>query len=156
MLQDRFDVRAVCCGVAKKAEPFANEFQADVVDGYRAMVSRNDIDAVMILERSWQGWLPVLAACDAGQGGLLGGRSAIRSDRRCRLFTSGSTSRGSRLWRNCRAICPRDPAIKRADRDETWCPALDLLPSPLSVTHPSPVGFATAIRWPKAAANWSS
>jgi predicted dehydrogenase len=67
MLQDRFDVRAICCGVAKKAEPVANEFQADLLDGYRTMVSRGDIDAVMILERSWQGWLPVLAACDAGK-----------------------------------------------------------------------------------------
>ncbi len=67
MLQDRFDVRAVCCGVAKKAEPIAAEFQADVMDGYRAMVARNDIDAVMILERSWHGWLPVIAACEAGK-----------------------------------------------------------------------------------------
>jgi len=66
-LRERFDVRAVCCGVSKKAEPIAAEFQADVVEGYRAMVSRADIDAVMILERSWHGWLPVLAACDAGK-----------------------------------------------------------------------------------------
>lgn len=67
MLRDRFDVRAVCCGVAKKAEPVAAEFQADVMDGYRAMVTRSDIDAVMILERSWHGWLPVIAACEAGK-----------------------------------------------------------------------------------------
>ncbi len=67
MLHDRFTVRAVCCGVAKKAEMVAQEFQADVVDGYRAMVNRSDIDAVLILERSWHGWLPVLAACDAGK-----------------------------------------------------------------------------------------
>lgn len=67
MLQERFDVRAVCCGVSKKAEPIAAEFQADLVDGYRAMVARADIDAVMILERSWHGWLPVLAACEAGK-----------------------------------------------------------------------------------------
>lgn len=67
MLQERFDVRAICCGVSKKAEPIAAEFQADLVEGYRAMVARADIDAVMILERSWQGWLPVLAACDAGK-----------------------------------------------------------------------------------------
>ena len=67
MLHDRFTVRAVYCGVAKKAEAVAAEFQADVVDGYRAMVNRSDIDAVMILERSWHGWLPVLAACEAGK-----------------------------------------------------------------------------------------
>lgn len=67
MLHDRFDVRAICCGVAKKAEPIAAEFQADIMDGYRAMVARSDIDAVMILERSWHGWLPVIAACEAGK-----------------------------------------------------------------------------------------
>lgn len=67
MLADRFDVRAVCCTVGKKAEPIAAEFQADIADGFRAMVARADIDAVMILERSWHGWLPVLAACDAGK-----------------------------------------------------------------------------------------
>ncbi len=73
MLSDRFDVRAICCNVSKKAEPVANEFQADLVDGYRTMVARHDIDAVMILERSWHGWLPVLAACDAGKAVYWGG-----------------------------------------------------------------------------------
>ncbi len=67
VLQDRFTVRAVYSTVAKKAEAVAAEFQADVVDGYRSMVNRADIDAVMILERSWHGWQPLLAACDAGK-----------------------------------------------------------------------------------------
>ena len=67
VLQDRFDVRAVYSPVAKLSESAANEFQADAVDGYRAMVSRCDIDAVMVLQRTWQQWLPVLAAADAGK-----------------------------------------------------------------------------------------
>ena len=67
MLHDRFDVRAVYSSISKLAENSAAEFQADPVDGYRALVQRCDIDAVMILERSWQGWLPVLAACEAGK-----------------------------------------------------------------------------------------
>ncbi len=67
MLHDRFDVRAVFTSVAKLAENSAAEFQADAVDGYRALVSRRDIDAVMILQRTWLGWLPMLAACDAGK-----------------------------------------------------------------------------------------
>lgn len=67
MLQDRFDVRAVYCPVAKLAENSAAEFQADPVDGYRVLVARCDIDAVMVLQRSWLGWLPLLAACDAGK-----------------------------------------------------------------------------------------
>lgn len=67
MLHDRFDVRAVFTPVPKLAETCAAEFQADPVDGYRALVSRSDIDAVMVLERSWTGWLPALAACEAGK-----------------------------------------------------------------------------------------
>jgi predicted dehydrogenase len=67
MLQDRFDVRAVYSTISKLAENCAAEFEADPVDGYRALVSRCDIDAVMVLKRSWLGWLPVIAACQAGK-----------------------------------------------------------------------------------------
>ena len=67
MLHDRFDVRAVFSTVTKLAENSASEFQADALDGYRVLVSRRDVDAVMILGRSWLGWLPMLAACDAGK-----------------------------------------------------------------------------------------
>ncbi len=67
MLHDRFDVRAVFSPVAKLAENTASEFQADAMDGYRALVSRCDIDAVMVLQRTWLGWLPMLAACEAGK-----------------------------------------------------------------------------------------
>ena len=67
MLHDRFDVRAVYSPVAKLAENSAGEFQADAVDGYRTLVGRCDIDAVMVLQRSWLGWLPMLAASEAGK-----------------------------------------------------------------------------------------
>ncbi|WP_145173876.1 Gfo/Idh/MocA family protein [Rubripirellula lacrimiformis] len=67
VLHDRFDVRAVFSTVAKLAENTAAEFQADVVDGYRALVNRCDIDAVIVLQKNWLGWLPVLAACEAGK-----------------------------------------------------------------------------------------
>jgi predicted dehydrogenase len=67
MLHDRFDVRAVFSPVAKLAENSASEFQADAVDGYRALVNRCDIDAVMVLKRTWLGWLPMLAAAEAGK-----------------------------------------------------------------------------------------
>lgn len=67
VLHDRFDVRAVFSTVAKLAENVAAEFQADVVDGYRSLVARCDIDAVIVLERNWLGWLPVMAACEAGK-----------------------------------------------------------------------------------------
>lgn len=67
MLHDKFDVRAVFSTVVKLAENVASDFQADVVDGYRALVSRGDVDAVVVLQRTWLGWLPVLAACEAGK-----------------------------------------------------------------------------------------
>ena len=67
MLDDRFDVRAVFTAVGKLSENCAREFQADIVDGYRALVSRCDIDAVMVLQRTWHGWLPMLAASEAGK-----------------------------------------------------------------------------------------
>lgn len=67
MLHDRFEVKAVYNSVPLLAEQAAREFGAARCDGYRALVGRNDVDAVLILENSWQGWLPILAACDAGK-----------------------------------------------------------------------------------------
>lgn len=67
MLHDRFEVRAVYNNVPLLAEQAAREFNAVQCDGYRALVGRHDIDAVLILENSWLGWLPMLAACDAGK-----------------------------------------------------------------------------------------
>jgi predicted dehydrogenase len=49
------------------AESTAAEFQADPIDGYRCLVCRCDIDAVLILKQCWLGWLPALAACHAGK-----------------------------------------------------------------------------------------
>ena len=67
MLDDRFDVRAVYSTISKLSESTAAEFQADPVDGYRALVCRCDIDAVMVLRQCWLGWLPAMAACQAGK-----------------------------------------------------------------------------------------
>ena len=66
-LSDRFEVRAVCCEIAHKAEKVAREFGAVALDGFRAMISRNDVEAVMILAPDWVGPLPILAACEAGK-----------------------------------------------------------------------------------------
>ncbi|MCC9640808.1 Gfo/Idh/MocA family oxidoreductase [Rhodopirellula sp. JC740] len=67
MLGDRFDVRAIYCNVSKLAESAVSEFQADPVDGYQALVTRDDIDAVLVLENSWLRFLPATAACRAGK-----------------------------------------------------------------------------------------
>ncbi|MEY4566454.1 MAG: Inositol 2-dehydrogenase/D-chiro-inositol 3-dehydrogenase [Planctomycetota bacterium] len=67
LLQDRFEVRAVYGSVAHLADQVARELRADRVDGYRALIEREDVDAVMMLESDWYGMLPLLAACDAGK-----------------------------------------------------------------------------------------
>jgi predicted dehydrogenase len=66
-LMDRFEVKAVCCEVAHLAEQAAREFQAQAVDGFRALTERDDIDAVFVLSPDWYGLLPIIAACDAGK-----------------------------------------------------------------------------------------
>ena len=66
-LSDRFDVRAICCEVAEKSKRAAKEFDAIPMDGFRAMVERDDIDAVLALSPDWYGPLPILAACEAGK-----------------------------------------------------------------------------------------
>jgi predicted dehydrogenase len=66
-LRDRFEVVAICEEVAHLAEQAAREFNATRVDGFRSLVSRDDIEAVVILSPQWYGTLPILAACDAGK-----------------------------------------------------------------------------------------
>ncbi len=67
MLQDRFEVRGVYCSVARLADTVAQEFHCERFDGYRAMLGRDDIDAIMLLDGDWFGTLPVQAACEYGK-----------------------------------------------------------------------------------------
>ncbi|REK09412.1 MAG: gfo/Idh/MocA family oxidoreductase [Planctomycetota bacterium] len=64
---DRFEVRAVCEPVAHRAEMAARDFNAEAVDGFRALVERDDVDVILVLSGQWYGALPILAACDAGK-----------------------------------------------------------------------------------------
>lgn len=66
-LSDRFEIRAVCAEVAIRAEQAAREFGATPVDGFRALIAREDIDTLLMLSPGWYGPLPILAACDAGK-----------------------------------------------------------------------------------------
>lgn len=66
-LGDKFEVRAICSDVALLAEQAAREFNAQPVDGFRALTEREDIDAVLIFSPDWYGLLPIVAACDAGK-----------------------------------------------------------------------------------------
>lgn len=93
MLHDRFEVRAVYTSVPLLADPAAREFHAQRVDGYRALVQRRDVDAVLILESCWQGWLPMLAACHAGKAVYwaadLAFEPALAADLKARVAESG-------------------------------------------------------------------
>lgn len=66
-LSDRFEVRAVCCEVFDKSKLVAKEFGAIPMEGFRALVNREDIDAILALSPEWYGPLPILAACEAGK-----------------------------------------------------------------------------------------
>lgn len=66
-LSDRFEVTAVCCEVAERSHRVAAEFGAVATDGFRALLQRDDVDALMLLSPEWYGPLPILAACDAGK-----------------------------------------------------------------------------------------
>jgi predicted dehydrogenase len=66
-MADRFEVRAVCDQVSHRAAQAASEFQAEAVDGYRVLASREDIDAMLVLAPQWYGALPILAACESGK-----------------------------------------------------------------------------------------
>ena len=66
-LSERFQVSAVCCEVSRRAELVARDFNAIALDGFRAMVMRDDVDAILSLAPDWVGPLPILAACEAGK-----------------------------------------------------------------------------------------
>jgi predicted dehydrogenase len=66
-LADRFEVRAVCDQVRHRAEQAAAEFRAEAVDGYHALVYREDVDVVLTLSPQWFRELPIFAAADAGK-----------------------------------------------------------------------------------------
>lgn len=71
-LADRFEVRAICESVSHRAQVAAAEFSAAAVDGFRALSQREDIDAILLLSSQWYGYLPILAACEAGKAVYLG------------------------------------------------------------------------------------
>lgn len=66
-LADRFEVRAFCDPVAHRASEIARRWPARTCDGFRAIASSGDIDAILLLSARWYGALPIFAACDAGK-----------------------------------------------------------------------------------------
>ena len=59
MLSDRYEVRAICDQVAHRAQQVATEFGATAVDGFRMLVTREDVDVVLVdADEGWDGLLP--------------------------------------------------------------------------------------------------
>ena len=79
-LGDRFEVRAVCEPVGRRAELAASDLGATSVDGFQALVRREDLEAILILSAGWYGSLPIFAACEAGKAVYLGTRLELSPD----------------------------------------------------------------------------
>jgi len=66
-LRDRFEIHGVFDEVSYRARQVAEQVGATQVGGFRALIRRADIDAIMILSPQWFGSQPILAACDSGK-----------------------------------------------------------------------------------------
>ena len=66
-LADRFEVGGICEQVAHLAQGAANALSTSTADGFRSLIARDDIDAVLYLANDWFGTTPVVAACDHGK-----------------------------------------------------------------------------------------
>lgn len=66
-LSDRFEVRAVFDQVTHRAVSVATQLETVHHQGFRDLVGREDVDAVLMLGDGWYGILPALAACELGK-----------------------------------------------------------------------------------------
>jgi len=71
--------------VMVNADAAAGEFKATPLDGYRSVVFRDDIDAVLMLSPQWYGLLPLLAACDAGKAVYCAAPFSLAAAENCKL-----------------------------------------------------------------------
>ncbi len=67
VLSERFEVRGIYDQVGHKADRASREFGCPAIDGVRALCSRDDVDAVLILDRTWLGTLPIRCAAEASK-----------------------------------------------------------------------------------------
>ena len=101
-LADRFEVRAVCDQVRHRAELAAAEFHAEAVDGYHALIQREDIDCLRI----GSGRCPFWRRANRARPSIV--RSAWTS-MRARPWRSsiGWKSRASLSWPSSPGVRPR-------------------------------------------------
>lgn len=62
-MRDRIEPRAVYDAVQTRAEVAATELEAQRVDGIYTLISRRDVDAVLLFDPSWHALIPLHFAC---------------------------------------------------------------------------------------------
>ncbi|GIW97597.1 MAG: hypothetical protein KatS3mg111_0930 [Pirellulaceae bacterium] len=80
LLQDRFEVRGVYTSIPSRAEAVVREFHAQRFEGLHALIKDPRIDAVLVLEESWWGTLPIRVACAYGKAVYCGADVHIEPD----------------------------------------------------------------------------
>lgn len=80
LLTERFEVCGIYNSVSSIAANASREFGARQYDGFREMLSSDDIDAVLFLESGWYGTAPIVAACEFGKAIFCGSEIEIASD----------------------------------------------------------------------------
>ncbi|HEY3963940.1 MAG TPA: hypothetical protein VGM05_05235 [Planctomycetaceae bacterium] len=77
-LSKRLQVRSVYATVGSHAEQAAAELECDAAPGLLALIERDDVRALLILETDWHEGIPVWFACQLGKPVFLAGRLANR------------------------------------------------------------------------------
>lgn len=67
VLHDRFDVVGVYSSVSRIGENAARQLETQPFGGFRDLIRRADVDAILVLAADWYGLAPVQAACDHGK-----------------------------------------------------------------------------------------
>src|SRR6516164_6557009 len=62
-LRRRYNVRAVCDEVRRRADREARRLGCDVAAGPAALLEREEVRAVLLVDRQWFGLWPVTLAC---------------------------------------------------------------------------------------------
>lgn len=77
-LRQRLRVRSVFAPVAAHAEQAAAELECEVSSGLLALIEREDVRALLILDTAWYAGVPAEFACQVGKPAFLAGRFDLR------------------------------------------------------------------------------
>jgi predicted dehydrogenase len=66
-LADKFEIMGLYDEVAQRARIQARELGCESIEGFTALISRNDVDAIFVLSNPWFGLEPIRVACRHGK-----------------------------------------------------------------------------------------